>query len=159
MGKVHEVLSEKDVEDIIEMAVEFHAEVESNVTFDPDVIRSFGRMLRNDYDREDWNAYVAHAEDGTPVGFLVCKMAPYFFSRERAAYQELWYVRKEYRGTRISFDLIRAFEEWGRLRGAVQLFSGQINPEPSVGKKISRVLTRLGYPRVGTYHCKNTTEK
>lgn len=153
MRKVLEVRNMEQVEEIVEMAVLFHKEFESKVDFDPDQIRNYGRYLINDFDRDGFNSFVGYSDD-IPVGFLVCKISPYFFSKQLMANQELWYVKPEFRGTRISFDLIRAMEDWAILRGVKEIFTGQLSNNPEKGKKISRVLSKIGYPRAGTYHRK-----
>lgn len=148
---VIEFSTQKHIDDIITMAKLFHAENAPYLAFDGRVIQHYADAIKSDYDRENYNAYVAYRGD-EPVGFLVCKMCPYFFNNDRLAQQELWYVRPGFRGTRVAFDLIRAFEDWAKLRGAVEIWTGQANDNPNVGKKVSRILTKIGYPRAGTYH-------
>ncbi len=147
--------SQKHIDDIISMARLFHAENAPHLNFDPAVIQRYADAVKSDFDREDYNAYVAYRGDEA-VGFLVCKMCPYFFNNDRMAIQELWYVRPGFRGSRVAFDLIRAFEDWAQLRGAKEVWTGQANDNPNVGKKISRILTKIGYPKVGSYHKKVT---
>lgn len=149
---VREVRTKQEVEDVCTLAAIFHAEHWSHLAFDPAVIHRYGDQIRNDYDREVFNAWIAYDAEGTPIGFLVAKCLPYFFSDQKCANQELWFVRPSLRGTRIAFELIKKFEEWAKLQGAVEIYTGQAIPDPEKGKKVSRVLTKLGYPRVGSYH-------
>lgn len=151
--QVVEFSTQQHIDDIIAMARLFHAEVAPHLNFDGSVIQYYADAVKADFDRENYNAYVAYRED-EPIGFLVCKMVPYFFNHDRLAQQELWYVRPGFRGSRVAFDLIRAFEDWAQLRKAVEIWTGQMSENPNVGKKVSRVLTKLGYPRIGTYHRK-----
>jgi GNAT superfamily N-acetyltransferase len=150
-NSVVEISSQKHLEDVIEMAKAFHTEIGSAIPLEPEQIGKYYEMLRYDLDRDSFNCFIAYKGDEA-VGFLVCKLSPYFFSSMVAAYQELWYVRPAFRSTRIAFDLIRAFEDWARLRGAAEIYTGQVTNDPVKGKKVSKVLTKLGYPRVGSYH-------
>ncbi len=151
--RVIEFTTQEHIDDIIALAVLFHAESSPHLNFEPAVIQYYADAIKADYDRENYNAYIAYREH-EPVGFLVCKMVPYFFNRDRLAQQELWYVRPGYRGTRVAFDLIRAFEDWAKLRGAVEIWTGQANENANTGKKVSKVLAKIGYPRIGSYHRK-----
>lgn len=151
MHTVEEVRTNQQIEDIIALAVLFHAETSAHLAFDPECIRAYGRAIQQDFDREHYTAFVAY-RDHDPVGFIVCTASHYFFSREVCARQELWYVKPGLRGTRVAFDLIRAFEEWSRLRGAVEIFTGVAAGDIEKQKKTSRILTRIGYPRIGSYH-------
>lgn len=149
---VKEVRTKEEVDDVVVMARIFHAENAPHLDFSPDCIHRYADAIRYDFDRTSYNAFIAYNDSQEPVGFLVAKAGPYFFSDQIAAYQELWYVIPGLRGTRVAFELIKMFEEWARLLGAVEIFTGQIIPDPVKGKKVSRVLTKLGYPRVGSYH-------
>lgn len=155
MKDVREVRTDDEIEDIVLMARAFHAEVGAPAEFEAECIREYGRAIQKDFDREHYTAFIAYL-NGDPVGFLVCTARPYFFSRQIIASQELWYVRPAFRGTRIAFDLIRAFEDWARLRGAVELVTGVMNKDADTGKKIGKILTKIGYPRFGSYHRKLT---
>lgn len=154
---VEEVRTDKHIEDVIKLAVEFHEETSQHLTFEADQIRRYGRAIQNDFDRESYNAWVAYKND-EPVGFLVATCSEYFFSRQLSARQELWFVKQGHRGSRIAFDLIRAFEDWGRLLGAVELFTGVATGDVPKQRKISRILEKIGYPRVGSYHKRVTTD-
>lgn len=149
---VREVRTKQEVEDVVTLARIFHAEHWSHLEFDPAVIHKYGDAIRYDFDRLSYNCWIAYDDEKAPVGFLVAKCSQYFFSNQLCANQELWFVRPNLRGTRIAFELIKKFEDWAKLLGAVEIYTGQAIPDPEKGKKVSRVLTKLGYPRVGSYH-------
>lgn len=151
MRDVREVRTDAEIDDIIAMARAFHAEYGAPAEFDAECIREYGRAIQNDFDREHYTAFIAY-KDEEPVGFIVCVARPYFFSRQIIASQELWYVRPAFRSTRIAFDLIRAFEDWARLRGAIELVTGVMNADVEKSKKVSKVLAKMGYPKFGSYH-------
>ena len=154
MYRVEELRSIKHVEDLIPMAEAFFVEMSGPpLVFDPNFIRKYADAIRHDFDRISYNAWVAYKEEEA-VGFLVGTASQYFFSAQVSARQELWYVRPAFRGSRIAFDLIRAFQRWGLDIGAVELYTGIVSADAETGKKVSRILTKIGFPRAGTYHRK-----
>lgn len=148
-------LTRADVEDLIILSRMFHAENAPHLDFDAQKIRDRAEQLFADLDRDNLNVFMAY-KDGEPVGFILGWVNTYLFSYQVIAHQELWYVIPAFRGTRIAFRLIKEFEEWARLRGAVEIFTGVASHDAEKNKNVSHVLTRMGYPRVGYYHKKRT---
>lgn len=156
--KVVEVRSDRHTEDLIKVAVLMHKETAAPILdFMPNQIRKFCRQIQGDFDRDYLNGFLCYNGD-LPIGFIVCRACQYLFSTQILAYQELVYVKKEFRGTKAFILLIKAFEEWARLRGAVQVFTGVAVFDPAVAKKTSKLLAKMGYPKVGAYHCRNTVK-
>lgn len=155
--KIHEVRSNDDIEAVILLAAKMHELNAPHLDFDPTCIRRYYEAIKRDMDRDSYNCFIAYV-DNKPAGFLVCIASEYFFSRQICARQELWYVDPLYRNVRVSFELMRAFEEWARLRGAVEIITGvMIVDEPERAEKIGNMLTRMGYPKVGSYHTRALT--
>lgn len=151
---VHE-LRRENVDDLIILGRMFCNECGPHLVFDEGRVREYCEYVFADLDREHFNIFIAY-KDGEPVGALVAYATQYAFSRQILAQQDLWYVIPALRGTRVAFKLIQAFEEWARLRGAVEIFTGVTHGDGTKLKRIGSVLTRMGYPKVGTFHKKRT---
>lgn len=154
---VREVRSVKDIEDVIVLAYKMHEENASHLDFDPSCIRRYYEAIRYDTTRDTYNCFIAIVENKV-VGFLVCVATEYFFSRQICARQELWYVDPSYRSARVALALMKEFEEWARLRGAVEIITGvMIVDDLQRAERIGKLLEKIGYPTVGTYHTKSLT--
>ena len=152
----------KHGEDIIPLANMHHAERNSHVPFEAQAIRDSVRQLIRDYDRIGYNAWVAYDQkDKTtkiPVGFLVGHCEKYYFSYSYCASQEVWYIRPDYRGTRAAFVLLKSFEEWARLRGVLEIFTGVTTEDQSMIDKFHRMMPKIGYKPMGSFFVKETVK-
>jgi GNAT superfamily N-acetyltransferase len=147
---VTELQTQQHIEDLISMGRVFAAEAGPHLDFDPDEVRSACNVVLNDFDREFFNFFIAYKDD-EPVGFIYAICGKYLFNKQRYAQQELIYVRPAYRGTRAFLKLVKAFEEWARLRSSIEIWMGSAH-----SKQFSDILPRIGYPEAGTYHKKRT---
>lgn len=155
MTRIKECNTAQDIEDLIYLGKFHRDECGAHLPFDPEWTRKWAEYTVKDTDRTYTNIFLAY-KDKEPQGFLIGHARPYVFTEAVSATQELWFVRKEYRATRVAYKLIQAFEEWARLRGAVEIFTGVVNDDAATVSKVSSVLKRMGYPQVGTYHKKRT---
>lgn len=94
---------------------------------------------------------VALYENGNgPRGFLTAFLSPYSFSRTIVAVHDVFYVRREARGSRAAARLVRFFQEWARANGAWMAMIAQhtaIEPE-----RTTRFYERAGFRFMGTVH-------
>jgi aminoglycoside 6'-N-acetyltransferase I len=68
---------------------------------------------------------IAHAPDGSAVGFAEMNIRPYAEGCEttRVAYLEGWFVDVAWRGRRVGRALMRGCEEWARSVGCTEFAS------------------------------------
>lgn len=143
------------MEDVLLLGKAFRDESGAHLPFDPDWTRDWLEQVMSDTDRAFVNVFIAYRDD-MPAGMLIGFARPYVFSSAICASQELWYVVPKHRSQRTAYMLMRAFEEWARLRGAIEIFTGITAGDAETTSRIAGVLTRMGYPLVGTYHKKRT---
>lgn len=149
VSKVVEITTDQHVDDLIPMAMHMHQENAAHLDFDPDVVRRYADYIIRD--RGNINGWIAY-KDGVPVGFLIATMHPYMFSDQKLANQELWFTVPEQRGSRVAFNLLKAFQKWAEHNGAAEIWAGVATDNRELRRSVSHVLTRMGYPKVGTYH-------
>lgn len=150
MYKVTELLTDEHVNDIVAMGKVFVAEKGPHLQYDEEEVKATCRQVLGDMDREYLNIFLVY-RDHEPLGFIYASCGKYLFNKQRYAQQELLYIRPAYRHTRAFLKLIRAFEEWARLRSSVEIWMGSAH-----NKTLGNILPRIGYPEVGTYHKKRT---
>lgn len=152
--KVVEISTDEQCKDVIALGQHMFDEMDTDhLRYDPAVIWANWQWLRKDFDRDQMNVFIAYVDD-VAVGFILCKSYPYFFSQQRMAIQELWYVAPAFRSSRVAFKLMQAYEQWARVRGCIEVWTGTAGTAFSQQKKVSRVLWRLGYRLTGFYHKK-----
>src|SRR5687768_9676368 len=141
---------EQDVE-VLHMARKFVQDVHLHEHVDDDVLLLSCIKIRRDIDRKYINLFIAYQDD-TPVGFLVGVTMPALHRLGVVAEQKLWYVDPKARGTLAAKLLMTAYEQWARINGADQLFTGTANLR--YAERTSKLLEHLGYARVGALHVK-----
>lgn len=155
--RVVEISSDEQCEDVIALGKLMFAEMDTaHLVYDPRCIRENWQALRRDFDRDHMNVFIAYS-NAKPVGFIIGRSYPYFFSDQRMSTQELWYVLPEFRSTPAAYKLIHAYEAWARLRGCVEIWSGTAGKALSAQKKVGNMLHRMGYRLTGFYHKKVVT--
>jgi GNAT superfamily N-acetyltransferase len=148
---VSELRDEQQDLDIIRMAEEFAEEINLNEYIDPVIVKVSCTRVRNDMKRKDLNCWLAYLNDEA-IGFLVAICFPTWYNRKIVSEQKIWFVSKQYRGTRAAFLLIKAYEQWARLNGATQMYTGVANHDNS--ERHGKILEKLGFRRVGSTHVK-----
>lgn len=147
---VTELLTAQHVDDVVALGRVFMAEYCNHLEYDEGEVKAACRQVLTDDDREFFNIFLVY-KDHEPLGFMYATCGKFLFSKQRYAQQELLFVRPAYRHTRAFLKLIKAFEEWARLRSSVEIWMGSAH-----SKTLSNILPRIGYPEVGTYHKKRT---
>lgn len=130
---------------IIVMAKEMHAESasHSDMLLDENKVISQLRLSVTNPD-----VYVRFAVRGEEVlGGFFGMISPVFFSRERAARDMAWFVRKSRRGSLAAVMLLADFEAWAMAKGVHKFFLGQ---STGVAVETTKLLyEKLGYTVVG----------
>lgn len=145
---VTELLTDKHVDDVVAMGKVFAAECGPHLEYSEEEVRNTCQTVLSDVDREYLNIFLVYRDD-EPIGMLVAYCGKYFFNKQRYGYQELLYIRPAFRGTKAFLKLLRAYEEWARLRSAVEIFTGT-----TYTRALSDILQKIGYPVMGTIHKK-----
>lgn len=151
LNEVLELQSEPHVNDVIKLAKEFIDDVDLKEHINPLVVKYHCAQCVADTRRKWLNCWVAYYK-GEAVGFLVGVCFRTWYNNKIVAEQKLWFVSKQYRGTSAAFSLIKAYENWARLNGATQIYTGTANERYAEATKV--VLERLGYRHVGSLHVK-----
>jgi hypothetical protein len=142
--------AEQDLE-ILKLGKEFCNDVDLAEHVDDEVLHLSCIKVRQDVERNYINCFIAY-EDGSPIGFLVGVTMHAFHRRGVVAEQKLCYVTPSARGSIAVKLLIRAFEQWARVNGATQIFTGTANLR--YAERTSKLFEHLGYARVGSLHVK-----
>lgn len=86
-------------------------------------------------------------DDGEPVGMITATMSRYVFAKEVYVIHDVFFVRKDKRGTGTAFRLVQAFEDWARKIGAKR---GILGIHTGLNIEItSRFYEKLGYRHIG----------
>ena len=91
-------------------------------------------------------AFLAHAQDGLPVGFLEVsiRLTAEGCRPGRIGYLEGWYVEPEWRGKGLGAALVQAAEGWAADRGCREMASDS-TIDNAAGREAHK---RLGYQEV-----------
>lgn len=150
--RVEELRSSSHNTELFTLAEEFLSECGTSQHIDTDVLIHTMLRIQKDFERDFLNAFIAYKYD-QPVGFLVASCQPSLYNRTVEAHQNLWFVSKQHRSASgAAILLMDAYESWARLNGATHIFTGSVHP--SSAEKTSKLLTKLGFTRVGVLHCK-----
>jgi hypothetical protein len=92
---------------------------------------------------------LSRTDDGEYTGFVGGHLSPFFFSPERMAIEDAWYVREGTPNrTVVALTLMRAFVLWATEQDAIMVQSGDIANINSVAT--DALYKRLGFERFGT---------
>ena len=80
-------------------------------------------------------------KDDEVTGAIVCMVTEMYMSNTVIASEIAWFVSKDLRGSRSSIKLLKAFEDWGRSKGADYLGMADIEDISNLRK----LYNRLGY--------------
>jgi GNAT superfamily N-acetyltransferase len=136
-----------DVMAVLPLAKRMHAEsiygTNPKTKFDEDVLG--GTLWGLVTNPDDGALFIAHGQDGKPVGFKFGTAHRLYFSRARVAQEMALWVAPEARGGFTCAALIKAFERWAASVGAVEVVIG-------VAANIDNDLTSKIYERLGYVH-------
>jgi len=148
---VFELHNMDQAREILRMAKEFADDYPIPEIVDDTVLIASCMSLIKDGERKHLNAFIAYLEDKA-IGFLVADCMPVWYNRRIIAEQRLWFVSKQFRGSRAAPLLIKAYEAWAIRNGATHLYTGTGNER--YAEQTSRLLEQLGFKRVGSMHLK-----
>lgn len=143
----------EDKEALIELALENQKELlHGNISVNPLRVE---HALRGLFEQNPGThvLFVAETAQGQLAGGLLGCVERYYYSDELQAQLIQWYLRTSYRGTSIAPRLVKAFVEWGRSRGASEVFIG-ISSGIDVQQK-HVMMRRLGFEHMGGNYAVN----
>jgi len=109
---------EKDTQSIVELGKEMIEEGRySYVTYSPEKVKEFVRRYINSPNK----LLLVSEIKGRICGFFFGFIAPFNFSNDLFASEELWYMQKESRGKRDGVVMIKQFIEWSKRCKAVEV--------------------------------------
>lgn len=149
--RVEELSRSSQYADVLALAQGFAADVDLDEYIDADCVLKSCILINQDYTRKHTNLFIAYDGD-TPIGFLVGVTTTAFHRPTVVAEQKLWYVSQTARGGVAAKKLMQAYEDWARLNGATQIFTGTANRR--YAERTSKLLEHLGYARCGALHVK-----
>lgn len=121
------------------------AETLPHLGFDPDVTRD---TFRASVLHAHPTIFVAENAAGL-LGYAMCLLEGYAFTRGVFVVLESIYVRPENRRTRAAAALVREFDRWGGIVGAREKIAGVANGQDMNRK--AKFFERLGFQPVGGY--------
>lgn len=151
------VTEDKHATDIVRMGRAQHAEFLHTRMIDPKAAYINCLRFMKDPLRLWVNAWVLYDND-TPIGYFIGKVSQSFFSNQKYAVQDAWFVLKKYRGTRAGFKLLEAFERWADARGCEARYLTIENAYmPEHVERHARLMELLGYKVQGYIAVKQPT--
>ena len=157
MITAREIKDKQDCLTILELAIEMCAELEPLTKVDQPHVYLQAYSVVEDVERESMNCWLA--EDGNKaIGFFVGRCGPTLVNKEPVANHDYWFVVPDYRKTRASYVLFKAFEEWARLRGAVKIICHVALDDITLARDVMQMFPRLGYQEAGGYFVKRTAK-
>jgi len=145
MSTVYEPFSVERIRDIVLLGQRMHEEsAYSDMPFD---IETAAQNIYTNIIQGDNGFGVIAYKDGAPVGIMAGALATHFFGPALFAYDFVWYVVPEDRGSSTAVRMLKRFEVWARSQGAKELHLGVttgVDPE-----KTHSIYQRMGYTHVG----------
>lgn len=153
MIRVSEIRTSSETADFVHMGEMHLRECAPQLSFKADAVVATCDQVLRDAERQYINLWVAR-EDGEPIGYSLAYCSPFYFNHDFMSRLDMWYVIPAKRGTWAAIKLVKAFEEWGRLNGSVQLFVSVARTDKDEARHIRRLFPKLGYEWVGSYYLK-----
>lgn len=145
MSTAYEPFSVERIRDIIALGLQMHAEsAYSDMPFD---IETAAQSIYTNIIQGDAGFGVIAYKDDKPVGMMAGALATQFFGPAVFAYDFVWYVVPEDRGSRTAIRMLKKFESWARSKGAKEIHLGVttgVDPDKTHG-----IYERMGYKHVG----------
>ena len=109
------------------------------------------KFLQSNCERDDMFCLIEFSDADVIDGFFIGYLTEYFFSREKGAWDAIFYVRPQKRGGRTALRLLGEFKTWARLAGAKSLWLGTALGINSV--RLRSFYLHLGMTEIGgIYH-------
>lgn len=133
------------IRDIVTLGQKMHEEsAYSDMPFD---IEMAAQSIYTNIIQSDGGFGVIAYKDDKPVGMMAGALATQFFGPAIFAYDFVWYVTPEVRGSRAAIKMLKMFESWARSKGAKEIHLGVttgVDPDKTHG-----IYERMGYKHVG----------
>lgn len=155
--QIREMRTADDVAALATMGRIHRDECASHLSFSHDIVMQNGNRVASDLERYYVNIWIAWNGD-VPIGYAVGNNSPFFYSTDTAASLNLLYVLPAYRKGWAAVRLVKAFEEWARLNGAVRMTVGVERTDKDEAKRIRAVFPKMGYDWAGSYYLKELTQ-
>lgn len=152
---VSEIRSDRETPDLVLLGQMHRAECAPHLPYIPAAVEATCDAVLKDTTRELSNIWVVR-EDDNPIGYAVAYCAPFFYNYEKQSKLELWFVIPAKRGSWAAVRLIRAYEEWARLNGCVQIYVGVARTDKDEAKHIRKLFPKLKYDWCGSYYLKES---
>jgi GNAT superfamily N-acetyltransferase len=157
MITVKEIRSDRETADLVLLGEIHQKECASHLSFNAEAVVATCDVVLNDTERRGSNIWVAR-EDDEPIGYAVAYCSPFYFNFDFVSKLELWYVIPAKRGSWAAIKLVKAFEEWARLNGSVQLYVGVARTDKDEARHIRALFPKLKYAWCGSYYLKEPSK-
>lgn len=140
----------EDIPVLLKMARNFHkASPYRGMRFDREKGRKFleGVILSSNTE----GIVLVALKEGNPVGMLVGACSEPVFTGNKVAMELGWWVEEESRGSRASFLLYRAYEDWAFRVGCSHVQGAYL---PGVSPDLDSFYKKLGYIQVESSYLK-----
>lgn len=132
-----------------------HEEIGGSVAFDLDAVRETIRNCAIDKQRTTQNCWIAY-KAGRAIGYLGAFAHRTWWSYQRHAHAEQWYVTPDHRGTMCAVRLLRTFEGWAhRIDAEIGQVSVLHFSHDDASMKVINLVERLGYSCRGHFAIKH----
>ncbi len=141
----------EDVQYVLKLAKEMHQEgAYSFVEFDN---RTMLSTIVGCMEDPDGFAYVGTVDGRVVSGFLA-SIGIYFFSKERVATDYGVFTEKEYRKTRLAFNMLEEYIKWAKKKGVTEISIGASHGfETTYARRLGKFLEkRLGFKEAGVWY-------
>jgi hypothetical protein len=95
--------------------------------------------------------YLVAKKNEEAIGFFIGAVIEPLFSTDIIASELFWWFEKEYRGNRAAIQMLKAFEDWAKVKNATQI---NVSDLQNV-KNLDSLYNRLGYIRSEVTYRKN----
>ena len=136
--------TDSDVRHIYTLGKKMHAESEfSELDWNEDKVLKWLSANTENPQRLVYCAY----DDGVLVGVFIGSISRFYFGDDQLASDLLWYVDKDYRGTRVGVRLLKEFKKWATEKNVKRIQVGI-----SSGLSMDRtgaLLEKMGFTQIG----------
>ena len=129
--------NKEDLLGILVLAKEFSREAPKTHKWNIDKTTNF---LLSAIENTNMEIFISEKDDEV-TGAIVCMVTEMYMSNTVIASEIAWFVSKDLRGSPSSIKLLKAFEDWGRSKGADYLGMADIEDISNLRK----LYNRLGY--------------
>lgn len=131
-----------DYEDIVHLCLEFaYDSTYSDLGVDEDKTRRSVQEIMNAPE----SVVIVYTVDDQPVGLIAGKIIETLFSSTKIASEIVWWVSPDFRNTRKSIELVRAFEYWAETYHKAPTHMSSLGDE-----KVNSFYKKSGYAQAET---------